>query len=475
MKTDLVIIGAGPVGLLSAYLARLCGLRVVIFDKSEGPLEVGRADALNARTLQLLEIVDLFKELYPKGKPCNTSSIWADGRFVSRKSEWWDRLEGCFHKHFLMLGQAYVEGLLDDKLAELGSGVRRQTEISSLEMTESGCQVQLTTGESISSRYVIGADGSRSWVRERFNIPFSIVRPQIVWAVIDGVLETDFPKVPEIIVFQNETSDVAWIPREGEIDRFYVRMDTRDFTYEEALSKIQAAVKPHSLHFKEVVWFSQFSVKESVAAHYSAEDRVFLAGDACHIHSVNGGQGLNTGLADAFNLIWKVHMVVNHGADSTLLKTYEEERKPVAHSVIESSGELVRATKYSEEGTHAEDYVKIVEKRAGNITGMGIRYGNRGLEGQRFHDFGLEVKGRSTRAYSCLDYSKFTLFMFGEMATGMSLPSFVQVVSVDNKARLDLHPEYWGKAILVRPDGYIQAVSSATEPWDLPPGLDFAS
>ena len=458
MQTDIIIIGAGPVGLLSAYLARRCGLEVVIIDKSEGPLEVGRADALNARTLQLLEIVDLFGELYPKGKPCNTSSVWADGRFVSRQSEWWDHLEGCFHKHFLMLGQAYVEELLDRELAELDSPVRRRTEVESLEVSETGCRVVTSQGETISSKYVIGADGSKSWVRNRMEIPFSIVRPQIIWAVVDGVLETDFPKVPEIIVFQNETSDVAWIPREGELDRFYVRMDTHDFTFEQALEKIQQAVQPHSLSFKEVVWFSQFSVKESVAADYFVKDRVFLAGDACHIHSVNGGQGLNTGLADAFNLIWKLNMVMSHGADAKLLDSYEGERQPVAHSVIDSSGELVRATKYSDDGTHAEDYVKIVERRAGNITGMGIRYGEGGLVGDRFHDFELTGDSSSSRAYSQLDYTKFTLFVFGAIRTEFALPTFCQLVQV-SEAPKDLNPEYWGQAILVRPDGYIQDVA----------------
>lgn len=452
---------------MSAYLARLCGLRTVILDKSEGPLEVGRADALNARTLQLLEIVDLFKELYPKGQPCNTSSVWAHGNFVSRKSDWWDSLEGCFHKHFLMLGQSYVEGLLDEKLVELNGAVQRQTEIESLEVLDYGCRVVTSTGESISCRYVIGADGSRSWVRNRLNIPFSIVRPQIVWAVVDGVIATDFPKVPEIIVFQNDTSDVAWIPREGDIDRFYVRMDTRNFTFEEAVTKIRSAMKPHSLEFEKVVWFSQFSVKESVAANYSVDNRVFLAGDACHIHSVNGGQGLNTGLADAFNLIWKLNMVVNHGADQSLLNSYEEERKPVAHSVIESSGELVRATKFSEEGTHAENYVKIVEKRAGNITGMGIRYGESGLEGVRFHDFKFLRDGQPTRAYSCLDYSKFTLFCFDDIELSSPLPDFWQVVRVSNKTAEGLNPDYKGKAILVRPDGYIQSVRSRVKTGDV--------
>jgi 2-polyprenyl-6-methoxyphenol hydroxylase-like FAD-dependent oxidoreductase len=458
VEKDLVIVGAGPVGLLSAYLARLCGLSVFIMDKSDGPLEVGRADALNARTLQLFEIVELFEELYPLGLPCNTSSVWADGRFVSRQSEWWEKLEGCFHKHFLMLGQSFVEQLLDRKLAELNNPVKRQTEIESLEISETGCQVVTSDGQTISSKYVIGADGSKSWVRDRLKVPFSIVRPQIVWAVIDGVLDTDFPKVPEIIVFQNETSDVAFIPREGDIDRFYIRMDTHDFTFEQALERIQLAVKPHRLEFEKVVWFSQFSVKESVAANYFVEDRVFLAGDAAHIHSVNGGQGLNTGLADAFNLIWKLNMVMNHGADVGLLDSYENERKPVAHSVIDSSGELVRATKFSDDGTHANDYVKIVEKRAGNITGMGIRYGDGGLKGSRFHDFEFSADGQKTRAYSCLDYTKFTLFLFGEIEINSELPAFWQTIRVSEEDSDELNPEYLGKAILVRPDAYIEAV-----------------
>ena len=114
-ETDIVIVGAGPVGLMCGYLGQLCGLRTIVLDQSAEPLQVGRADALNARTLQLLEIVDLFKELYPLGKTCNTSSIWANGHFVSRQSTWWDDLEGCLHKHFLMLGQSFVENLLQLK------------------------------------------------------------------------------------------------------------------------------------------------------------------------------------------------------------------------------------------------------------------------------------------------------------------------------------------------------------------------
>lgn len=476
---DVVIIGAGPVGLMCGYLGQLCGLKTVIIDKSDGPLQVGRADALNARTLQLFKVVDLFDELYPLGKICNTSSVWSEGKFISRQSSWWEDLEGCLHKHFLMLGQSYVENLLDEKLKKMGSAVTRSTAVKDIEIKGIKCFTTLSSGERIQSSYVIGADGSRSFVREHFKIPFEMVRPQMVWAVIDGTIETDFPKVPEIIVFQAETSDVAWIPREGRIDRFYVRMEHKDFTFPEAVEKINRAIKPHSLSFKEVSWYSQFSVKESVAENFFVQDRIFLAGDACHIHSVNGGQGLNTGIADAFNLMWKIYKVMNQGASKDLLLSYERERKPVAESVIEASGELVRSTKYSQGGTHALDYIKIVQKRAGNITGMGIRYGEQGLSGSRLFDFEVYHSGVyqgendqgavyrdafKTRLYSLLDYTHFTLLIFGDCQVELNFLEFVNIIQIYPQK---VGEGYWAEnspyknqAVLVRPDSYIESSAS---------------
>lgn len=461
---DITIIGAGPVGLMCSYLGALCGLSTVIIDKSDGPLTVGRADALNARTLQLLEVADLFDGLYPLGKPCNTSSVWSNGQFLSRQSSWWEALEGCFHKHFLMLGQSYVEQLLDKKLTSLDRAVHRSTSVKNIELNESGCLTTLDNGNTIQSRFVIGADGSRSFVRNHFHIPFDIIRPEITWAVIDGVLETDFPKVPEIIAFQTDTSDVAWIPREGNIDRFYIRMDTTEFTLEDATAKIHRAIKPHSLSFTEVVWFSQFSVKESIAENFAIENRVFLAGDASHIHSVNGGQGLNTGLADAFNLIWKLNMVVNHQAPDSLLQSYENERQPVAASVIESSGELVRSTKYSTTGTHAQDYVGIVEKRSGNITGMGIRYNQSGLKGSRVFDITVNNMENITRLYSLLGYSHYTLLVFCDDKIELQLPSHIHCIQIHSHSTASGYysnqTHYSKTAILVRPDAYIESHSS---------------
>jgi hypothetical protein len=238
-------------------------------------------------------------------------------------------------------------------------------------------------------------------------------------------------------------------------------MDTKDFKLEEAIDKINHAIQPHTLSFKEIVWFSQFSVKESVAEKFFVQDRIFLAGDACHIHSVNGGQGLNTGLADAFNLMWKLNMVINFGAPAELLQSYEDERRPVAENVIATSGELVRSTKYSQNGTHAQDYVKIVEKRAGNITGMGIRYGEQGLGGSRLFDFEVFDGIVKTRLYSLLDYTKFTLLIFGDSEAILNLPEFVKIIQIHSSKYQTGYwthsTQYINRAILVRPDSYIES------------------
>ena len=154
---------------------------------------------------------------------------------------------------------------------------------------------------------------------------------------------------------------------------------------------------------------------------------------------------------------------MNFDIPAELLQSYEDERRPVAESVIETSGELVRSTKYSQNGTHAQDYVKIVEKRAGNITGMGIRYGDEGLCGSRLFDVEIFNGIVKTRLYSLLNYTKFTLLIFGDDEVNLSLPKFIKVIQIYSNKRqasywTDSSP-YMNQAILVRPDSYIESAA----------------
>lgn len=269
---DLIIVGAGPVGLLAAILARKLDMTVEIFDKKSEPLQLGRADALNARTLQLLNHLNLLDPLWKRGQPCNTSSTFANGRFQSRNSEWWEALEGCEKKCFLMIGQAHIEQHFHQILrTQLQTEVRWNAEITDIRIQQHGPSISATVkcnsqntqggGETMEfdSRFLLGADGAHSFVRKFMQIPFHTHSLPITWAVLDGEIESDFPKCPEIIVFQQSTADVAWIPREWPIDRFYVRMDRLDFTQKEAVDCIKSAMKPYNFEFKSVHWFSQFT------------------------------------------------------------------------------------------------------------------------------------------------------------------------------------------------------------------------
>ena len=154
-------------------------------------------------------------------------------------------------------------------------------------------------------------------------------------------------------------------------------------------------------------------------------------------------------------------MVMNFEAPKELLQSYEDERKSVAQSVIDTSGELVRSTKYSRTGTHAQDYVNIVQRRSGNITGMGIRYGNQGLCGSRVFDFEVFKGNDRTRLYSILDYTKFSLLILGECEINQELPEFINVIQVKSKK---CEKSYWtnssqyiNKSVLIRPDAYIES------------------
>ncbi|KAI9737019.1 MAG: hypothetical protein M1834_000608 [Cirrosporium novae-zelandiae] len=211
LEVDLTIIGGGPTGLLSAVLARQLGLSVYIIDAKDGPLKVGRADALNARTQQYLEVTGILNHLLLGGLKCNTSSTFKEGKFASQQSHWWTSLPNTHHKNFLMIGQSVVESAL---LSQLDIPVDYETQATSVTESSSGTVVQTTRGLTIKSKYTIAADGAHSSVRTSLGIPFTGSKPEMIWAVLDTFIETDFPICPEIITFQKHgQSRVSWIPR----------------------------------------------------------------------------------------------------------------------------------------------------------------------------------------------------------------------------------------------------------------------
>ncbi|PHH89532.1 hypothetical protein CDD83_5839 [Cordyceps sp. RAO-2017] len=365
---------------------------------------------------QYFEVAKLLTSLLPLGIKCNTSSTFSDGEFKSRQNKWWVGLEHALHKNFLMIGQPIVEKLLS---AKLESQVHYGERVVSLSEGKEHVDILTDSGRRLRCRYAVGADGARSTVRKEMGLAFTGTKPEMLWAVLDAFIDTDFPVCPEIITFQLDgQSRVSWIPRERGMSRFYVLLDG-EVTQERAQESIKRHMAPHRVEFKKIEWYSTFDVKERIASSFVSKGgagRVILAGDAAHVHSVNGGQGLNTGIADAFNLAWRLAEVVmrqNLKASTAekLIRSYDTERRGTAQGVIDVAAALVRDT----------------VREAKTYVGMGVSYdtfhsplvwkSEHGIfqAGFRCPDVVLEsLDGeKGTRLYTEITYGKFLVLFVG--------------------------------------------------------------
>ncbi|KAJ5483601.1 MonooxygenaseFAD-binding [Penicillium desertorum] len=357
-----------------------------------------------------------------------------------------------------MIGQPQVEEAL---LHQLDVPVAYKSCVTSIAEFDSGVVVTTDYGKTVVAKYAIAADGARSFVRTALDIPFRGTKPGMVWAVLDTFIETDFPCCPEIITFQKDGQcRVSWIPRERGMSRFYVLLDG-EITQNKAKVSIQEHMAPHKIEFKNTEWFSSFEVKERVASTFVSRDgegRIILAGDAAHVHAVNGGQGLNTGIADAFNLIWRIAFAAKGLGGAILLKSYDEERRMTAERVIDVAAKLVRSTVKT-----ALEYVDRIEKSADYITGMGVSYPASSalvrassyaefVAGRRCPDLWVRTLPSTSlfinategsrpafsltekRLYEIFDYGRFKIFFLGREP---SLQCLEQGIEIQQKA------EFW--------------------------------
>ncbi|OAQ98748.1 hypothetical protein LLEC1_05163 [Akanthomyces lecanii] len=486
---DVAICGGGPTGLATALLLKRLGVSVCVFDAKPASLELGRADALNARTQQYLEVADLLSELLPQGISCNTSSTFSDGEFKSRQNQWWVSLEHTLHRNFLMLGQPIIEKMLAEKL---GDDVHYDEQVASISEDADGVNVVTSSGRAIRSKYALGADGARSTVRKAIGATFGGTKPEMLWAVLDTFIDTDFPRCAEIITFQlNGQSRVSWIPRERGLCRFYVLLEG-EVSRELAQQSIKDHMAPYKVEFTKTEWYSTFDVKERIASTFLSKDgagRVFLGGDAAHVHSVNGGQGLNTGIADAFSLAWRLAMVINQpnmdkAAARKLLLSYDTERRSTAQRVIDVAAALVRDTV-----REAKTYVGTIEKNAGYITGMGVSYeacgsplveeSSHGIwrAGFRCPDMVIKpfIAKTERRLYSEASYGKYLLLSVGKSQSSSDLGPAVTRYSIlsegatppERNAENTYTAEWVTRDdafyVVVRPDMYIAFVSESLE------------
>jgi 2-polyprenyl-6-methoxyphenol hydroxylase-like FAD-dependent oxidoreductase len=339
-SSEVLIAGAGPTGLVLALWLRRQGVAVRIIDRADAPGTTSRALAVQARTLELYRQLDLADAVVDRGYKVPAVNLWARGARAARVAF------GSVGEHltpfpFLEIyPQDEHERLLIERLMQLGVAVERRTELTGFTDSGSSVRIELRTPqgkrESAEARYLAGCDGAHSIVREGLGMGFlgGTYRQVFYVADIEGA---GAPINGELHVDLDEADFLAVFPLAG-AGRARLIGTVRDERAEHAESLrfedvSQRAIQHLGLVVSKVNWFSTYHLHHRVAGHFS-RGRVFLLGDAAHVHSPVGGQGMNTGIGDAINLAWKLAAVLGGRADETLLATYEAERIGFAQRLV---------------------------------------------------------------------------------------------------------------------------------------------
>ncbi|MCE7872528.1 FAD-binding monooxygenase [bacterium CPR1] len=351
MKTDVLICGAGPVGLMMAQELRRYGLTVRIVDQAREPSDKSRALVLWSRSLEVFARSDeqLVADALAIGLKAHASNIYADGKKLAHLSL--DELPSPY-RSALMIPQNETERLLTKCLERRGVSLERGTELLSFSQDEEGVSTVLRSPEgseeTVFSDWLIGCDGAHSTVRHALNVPFSGQAEASNWILADLIVHGALA-LNEIHVYLSPDGVLALFPigREGHM-RIIADCGTAsgdqkpsDPTLEEA-QFIAERRGPSGLKLSEPFWLAGFRIHERQVSEYR-HGRVFLAGDAAHIHSPAGGQGMNTGLQDAFNLAWKLALVQQGKAREGLLDSYTLERHAVGQMVLKGAEAATRA------------------------------------------------------------------------------------------------------------------------------------
>jgi 2-polyprenyl-6-methoxyphenol hydroxylase-like FAD-dependent oxidoreductase len=339
-RTEILIVGAGPTGLvLALWLARL-GVMVRIIDRTAEPGTTSRALAVQARTLELYRQLGLTDAVIERGHKVPAINLWARGERAARVPFDAAGLGLTPYPFPLIFPQDQHEQLLIERLQRCGIEVERRTELIGFEQTGDAVTARLRRadgGEEVcEARYIAGCDGARSVVRETIGAEFPGGTYRQIFYVAD--VEAEGPPVNgELHVDLDEADFLAVFPMAGQGRARLVgtvrdeRADHADTLKFEDVS--DRAIQNLKIAVTKVNWFSTYHVHHRVAGTFR-KGRAFLLGDAAHIHSPAGGQGMNTGIGDAINLAWKLAAVLNDQAPDSLLDSYEAERIPFARRLV---------------------------------------------------------------------------------------------------------------------------------------------
>jgi len=497
MDTDVLIVGAGPTGLMLANQLVRRGVRTLIIDRHAGPSLETRALGVQARTLEIyshLGIVDRALEL---GKRGTGGNIWADGEHRARVGLSDAGERATPYPYVLLLGQDDNERIMGEHLRELGGSVQWSTELLSLTQQDGYVSAVLkmpdSSRHSIQAAWVAGCDGARSVVRESTGITFAGAAYEHVFFVAD--VEMTGSMVPdEVNVYLFKNGFHLLFPMRGK-DHWRIAgilpqalRDRPDLKFDAVIPSLRTDAGG-GFSIKSCTWFSTYRIHHRRAVRFR-DRRCFLLGDAAHVHSPVGAQGMNTGLQDAYNLAWKLALVVQNRAKSELLDSYEQERIPVAQALLDGTDRafrlvvsdnwfagMLRTKILARVAAFAANRKAMQRKAFRTISQTGIRYRMSALSkslhalpetapqaGDRFPWLRLKLTagGPFEDLFQKLSDTHFNLILIGQPAVPDAVLGFgdlLRVYSVPNdpandqelqRAQIPL-PSFF----LVRPDGYI--------------------
>jgi 2-polyprenyl-6-methoxyphenol hydroxylase-like FAD-dependent oxidoreductase len=345
--TDVLVVGAGPVGLTMACELARHGAACRIIDKAPAPSETSKALGIFPRTLEVFQMMGIVEEVLGAGLKIDGISFYNRGGQIGHIGF---SCLPCRYRFAISLPQNQTEQILCQLLMKCGVHVERSKEFVGLSQINEGVRsvIRDSNGneETIESEWLIGCDGAHSGVRHALSLPFEGEAYTETFLLADTKVESSLDRI-HIHLFLADDGIVGIFPFRSELCRVIASVGEWKENSEESelqLAEVQALVDRRTgqdIQLRDAVWLSRFQIARR-KIHEFRFGRVFLAGDSAHIHSPAGGQGTNTGIQDAFNLAWKMAQVIHRHSPVSLLDSYTEEREPVAKMVLNLTDRLTR-------------------------------------------------------------------------------------------------------------------------------------